>query len=79
MHDINSDLALRRFHNAMRILLNLDRDEIETEGVINLLDAAADAKWERFRTDPFRFFVRADDATAEKLWTIIEKRQPQRK
>ncbi|TXH51334.1 MAG: hypothetical protein E6Q97_18745 [Desulfurellales bacterium] len=78
MPDINSDLALRRFHNAMRILLNLDRDEIETEGVINMLDAAADAKWERFRTDPFRFFIACDDATAEKLWAMIEKRQPKR-
>lgn len=54
------------FHNALRILLNLDRDDLP------FLDGRA---WQRFRTDPFRFFIRADDPTADRLWAAIEARQ----
>lgn len=59
------------FHNGLRILTGIDRHELEAAGVIKANDHNA---WGEFRRDPFRWFVRADDATASKLWTIIERR-----
>ena len=63
---------MRRFHNALRILLNIDRDELEEEHVIPLGDHNA---WGTFHRDPFRWFIRASDDQAERLWTIIQRRQ----
>lgn len=57
-------LTLASFHNALRILTSLDSDEI---GLTHW-------QWEQFRTDPLRFFVRADDATAERIWQAMVNR-----
>lgn len=64
-------MTLRQFHSALRILLNLDRDELERAEVLQPGDHAA---WIAFHSDPFRWFIRADDATAGKLWALIEGR-----
>ena len=69
-------MDIREFHNALRILLNIDRDELEAVGVIDHADHNA---WGTFTRDPFRFFIRSDDATADKLWAIIEARQSKRR
>lgn len=66
-------MTLRAFHNALRILLNIDRDELEAAGVIPRGDHNA---WGDFRQNPWRFFIRAPDPAAEKLWAMIEARQP---
>jgi hypothetical protein len=61
-----SDFDLRRFHNSLRILRNIDQHETGfTAG-----------QWFAFNADPYGFFIRADDETAEKLWRLIEARQP---
>jgi hypothetical protein len=57
----------RDFLNAMRILTSIDRDEVP------FLDGP---RWHAFRTDPFRFMIRADDKTADAIYGIIERRQP---
>ncbi|EHK57667.1 hypothetical protein [Allomesorhizobium alhagi] len=62
-----------RFHNGLRILLNLDRIELVDAGVLRRGDHAA---WETFCGDPYRFFIRVDDAKREALWKLIEARQP---
>lgn len=59
------------FHNALRVLLNLDRDELEAAGVLPPRDHNA---WGTFHRDPFRWLIRADDASAQKLWTLIDRR-----
>lgn len=66
-------MTLREFHNALRVLLNIDRDELERAGIIGHADHNA---WGTFKRDPYRFLIRADDETAEKLWRLIEARQP---
>ena len=66
-------LTFGRFHNALRILLNVDCHELIEAGV---LKAEEEVAWTRFRSDPFRFFIRADEATAGRLWNLIERRQP---
>lgn len=65
-------MTMAEFHNALRIMLSLDLDELAAAGVIAGDDLKA---WRSFRTDPFRWFVRADDDTARKLFTMIERRQ----
>ena len=62
-------MTLRQFHHALRLLQNMDRRDLEREGVIPERDHNA---WGTFRRDPFRWFIRADDATAARLWRLIE-------
>lgn len=66
-------MTLAEFHNALRILTSIDRYELVAFKVIDPDDGAA---WQAFRTDPFRWFIRADDERAERLWRIIQARQP---
>ena len=69
-------LGLAEFHNALRILLNLDFRDLVEAGILQPHD---DANWERFQRDPFRYFIRAGDVTAERLWGLIESGQPCRR
>ena len=55
----------RQFHNALRILLNIDRWDVEWMG---------DREWQEFIANPHRFFIASDDPTADKLWAIIIER-----
>jgi hypothetical protein len=64
-------MTKNEFHNALRILTSIDAHELEAAGVIRHADHNA---WGTFRRDPYRWFIRADDATAEKLWKIVERR-----
>lgn len=69
------------FHNALRILLNIEYSEFER--AVN--DAQADLpanfprdlpaeQWPRFRDNPFRWFIVAPDAQSKALWRIVEAR-----
>ena len=64
-----------RFLNGMKILLNLDFHDLKDRGI---MDAAAlkDGQWEKFRADPFRWMMHVEDDRAEKLYALIEARQP---
>jgi hypothetical protein len=59
------------FHNGLRILTSLDRHVLEDAGVIPIGDHNA---WGIFRKDPFRWFIRADDAAAHKLFELVQRR-----
>ncbi|KAF0102186.1 MAG: hypothetical protein FD144_2621 [Rhodospirillaceae bacterium] len=65
-------MTFAEFHNCLRILTSIDKHELVEAGVIKPEDTAA---WLSFTRDPHRWFIRADDATATKLWAIIERRQ----
>ena len=65
-------MMLAEFHNALRILTSIDRYELVAFKVLDQDDGDA---WHAFRTDPFRWFIRADDEQAERLWRIIQARQ----
>lgn len=65
-------MSFAEFHNGLRILLNIDRPELEAAGVIKVNDHNA---WGTFTRDPFRWFIRADDETAAKLWAIVQRKQ----
>lgn len=68
-------MSLALFHNALRILLNLERFNLQDGGVISVRD---DAAWLRFSNDPFRWFIAASDEQKRALWNVIESRQPER-
>lgn len=68
--------GLPEFHNALRILLNIDFRDLVQAGILQSHDQA---HWEQFHRDPFRYFIRADDTTVERLWDCIESRQPRAK
>jgi hypothetical protein len=64
-------MDMRDFHNRLRVLMSIDMDEMVAAGAI---EADDEAEWAAFRKDPFRWFISADDAAAEKLWAIVERR-----
>jgi hypothetical protein len=65
----DSHARFRDFRNRLRVLTSIDMDELAAVGV---LDNCAD--WQAFSRDPFRWFVRAGDERAERLWRLIEVR-----
>lgn len=66
-------MNLRRFHNALRIMLSIDRHEMVAAGVLTADDQAG---WRAFRENPTRWMIVASDEQKEGLFSIIEKRQP---
>jgi len=64
-------MTFEQFHNALRILLNIDRDKMEYAGIIDRGDLNA---WGEFRRNPFRWFICVPDEKAKKLFSIIKER-----
>jgi hypothetical protein len=64
-------MTLAKFHNALRIMLNIDMHDLVEVGIIGRDDHET---WMVFRQDPYRWMIHASDARAEKLWTLIEAR-----
>ena len=64
-------MRLAEFHNMLRILVNLDRHDLEAAGIIKRGDHNA---WGTFHRDPFRWFIRAVSSSARKLFTLIQTR-----
>ena len=62
---------LHRFINALRILANIDRWQLEEAGV-----KMDDAHWSRFTNSIDIWFMKASDDDAAKVWQLIEARQP---
>ena len=60
------------FHNALRILMNIDQDELVNAGVLISGDHNA---WGEFRRDPFRWFILVPDEVSEKVWQIIKLKE----
>ncbi len=56
--------AFRRFHNGLRILMNIDSHAFP----------GPSEEWPAFRDNPWRYFITCDDTIAHALWTIIERR-----
>jgi hypothetical protein len=74
---VSENLERDRFHNACRILLNIDKDELEKAGVM-ALDQVGGSDWDRFNRDPLMFMLKLPTPRFEALWSLIEDRQPER-
>lgn len=60
------------FHARLRILLNIDKDELVGAMVLDEEDLDG---WISFRENPWRFFIKAGTDVAERLWEIIRQRE----
>lgn len=65
-------MTFDEFHNALRIMASLDEHELVAASVIESDDKGA---WGDFTADPYRWFIRAADQDAVKLWALIQSRQ----
>ena len=65
-------MEYQEFHNALRILLNIDQDALVNIGVLEHGDHNA---WGEFRRNPYRWFIRVPDGVSKKVWEIIKKRE----
>lgn len=70
-----SDLARDRFMNALRILHSIDKYELADAGV---RFGEFGFTWEWFRENPAKALVAASDYTIDQVYSIIERRQPDR-
>lgn len=70
----------RRFHNALRIMLNLEAGDLMRAGVVDenwgTVQASDRDQVTAFVNSPFRESLRMPDATFERLWALIEEHQP---
>ena len=64
-------MEYKEFHNALRIMMNIDRDEMERA---KLIDKGDHNQWGTFRKDPFRWFLRMPDNKALIFWDLLKKR-----
>jgi len=65
-------MRFEAFHNALRILRSIDQHEMVAAGALCDGDQSG---WVRFRDDPYRWFITANDDQARAVWSIIEQRQ----
>lgn len=65
---VDPDREFKRFHNALRILLNIDKWEAVKAG----LDSQ---DWVEFKNDPYLFFIKANADQARRLFKLIGARQ----
>lgn len=63
------------FVNACRIILNIDKDVLEDASVIRPHQVGG-CDWDRLNRDPLGFIIRLPDERMERLWGLIEQRQP---
>ena len=59
------------FRNCLNILHSIDRHELVEAGAIGADDFPM---WNLFVNHPVSFFVLCEDARAEKIWRVIERR-----
>lgn len=60
-------MTLPEFDNALRILSSIDYEEVR--------HFMGRTDYQEFRSNPHRYFVRADDYQREQLWKVIKWRQ----
>jgi hypothetical protein len=61
-------------HNALRILWSIDLFELQEMGLWVDPDSLAMKRWESFQDNPYEFFIRCDDETADRIWSVIQRR-----
>lgn len=64
------------FHNRLRIMSSIDQHELADLDA----DIWTDSEYAKFRDDPWRYFIKADDEAAVMIWNVVTKRagKPQR-
>ena len=65
-------MTFDEFHNGLRMLCNIDYDEMERAGVFNA--TTREAEWSLFMRNPHRWFIIASDDKAKRVWELMRKR-----
>jgi hypothetical protein len=77
---MDANTEMRRFHNFLRILLNIDADEfiqaVYGRDTAPPHDSDEWMEWEKFHKRPHFWFIAAPTEKAEKVWALVERRQP---
>ena len=63
-------MTFKDFHHALRILPNLERDELIEAGIFE----NPATEWMTYQGNPWRWFIRTDDARAHKLFDLVMQR-----
>jgi hypothetical protein len=66
---LDAVMTLPEFHHALRILANLD-ETISDSANLELTQQ----DWANLTADPYRFFLRCDEAKADRLFAFIQRR-----
>jgi hypothetical protein len=61
------------FENVVKILRSIDHHELVAAGL-----SLAGNEWQTFSSNPPMFLIRADDETADKIWSVVVKRSTRR-
>lgn len=69
-------LGFERFHNALRILRSIDKDQFDMALTAAGYPLSEEHDWSRFRADPYRWFIGAGRDKAKAIWQLVEERQP---
>ena len=70
-------MTFERFSNALRVMIGLDLWELQEQHIF--IGDTEIADWEKFRDDPWRFFICTNKATAEGIWRAMQKRMERRR
>ena len=62
------------FVNALKLLHSIEQDDLRA--ALGAAPETMTVLWRKFTDDPYRFLIKADDATAEAIWKLVEARQP---
>lgn len=62
-------MTFAEFRNALCVLASIDEHELVDAGL-----TLSTLAWTDFAQNPWRYIVRADDETAAKIWSIIQRR-----
>ncbi len=68
-------MLFAEFHNALRILANIDMRDLVAAGALSDDDTAG---WQAFRDNPWRWFIQVGDAERAAVWRIVLARQPKK-
>ena len=64
------ETEVHKFRNRLRIMRYIEADDLRRAGI----ELPGD-RWQRFSSNPYDFLIRADDATAEAIFSIIQKQE----
>lgn len=68
---MNADTPFALFHNRLRIMLNIDKYDLDAA----IGEATTMADWMSFSANPWRWFIQTDTRTAERIFQMIEARE----
>jgi hypothetical protein len=67
-------MTFEEFHNALRIMRNIDMHELVEAGVFHADNVQG---YRAFASDPYRWFIGASDGAAKRVFDLVIAQQPE--